>query len=138
VIHLFGDIKKKGDVIYADKDGLLELYTAPDGLFLRVRRHKSGQVIIQRSEDNMEAFFTLEEALGTGEPLSLESIEEMLELEQIRNGVKTELLPKALERAKSVGVLKNVLIARGTPPRVRSFQESQTQLSRQCSKNLRS
>jgi uncharacterized protein (DUF342 family) len=116
VIHLFGDIKKKGDVIYADKDGLLELYTAPDGLFLRVRRHKSGQVIIERSEDNMEAFLTLEEALGTGEPLSLERIEEMLELEQIRNGVKTDLLPKALERAKSVGVLKHVLIARGTPP----------------------
>jgi uncharacterized protein (DUF342 family) len=116
VIHIFGDIKRNGDIIYADKDGLLEMSLAPDGIFMRIRRHKSGQVIIHRSEDNMEAFLTLEEALGTGEPLSLERIEEMLELEQIRNGIKTELLPKALERAKSVGVLKNVLIARGTPP----------------------
>lgn len=75
-----------------------------------------GYIQVSLSEDEMTASITLRRAPdGTG--LEMEQVQEVLSIEGVQHGVDWTALRDALYRSAQGETVKDVVIARGTPPR---------------------
>lgn len=116
VLHLLSGVRLRQDTLEADGPGLLDVAVTPEGVFFRLRQHQNSLIEVKRSVDAMEATLTLHPGKGTGEPLSMEKIEEALKNEQVLEGIDRVTLKEAFDKAQRGARIENLLIARGKPP----------------------
>ncbi|MEM5947246.1 flagellar assembly protein A [Spirochaetia bacterium 38H-sp] len=110
------NIEEKGNLLISSIHGILEEGEKEGVLYLRVRPHSDGKIIIETSPDDMEAYISLEEGTGTGRKLSLEDIKKALKEEGIIKGIDEEAIKNALDEAKQNGKTGRILIAKGKEP----------------------
>jgi len=115
VLHLLAHVRKSGDRLVSDIDGLLEVADLDGATVLRVRPHLDAMAAVARSEDNLVAWLTLVQGRGTGRRLDRGLVDDALEAAQIRAGLDEAALTKALETAQAGGKVEKVVVARGIP-----------------------
>ncbi|MCX7786732.1 MAG: FapA family protein [Spirochaetes bacterium] len=113
---LYENLEKKQNVIIASVDGILEKRTTEEGIYLRVRPHKDGEVKVTLSPNRMEAFLTLMPSEGTGKPITAEWVREAIEQSGIVKGLREDLILDALERVQKGKPVVELPIAFGQLP----------------------
>ncbi|MFP4180004.1 MAG: flagellar assembly protein A [Spirochaetaceae bacterium] len=83
---------------------------------LRVRAHSDSVVHVQLAEDKMKAFLTLSSARGTGEPLTLEKVNRVLDENGVKKGINSTAISRSIEAAKRGEEVTKVPVAEGIPP----------------------
>jgi len=113
---LFENLEKKQNVLIATADGILEKRTVEEGIQLRVRPHKDGEVKVTLSPNRMEAFLTLLPSEGTGKPVTAEWVRQEIERAGIVKGLREESILDALDRVRKGKPVVELPIAFGQPP----------------------
>ena len=106
----------KNDFLYAETEGILDKGEAEGEIKLRVRRHRDAAVTVTLSKDAMQAFLTLQEAEGSGEPLTLERVSAALEQRGVVKGINSAAVSNALEKARGGEEVEGFKVAEGIPP----------------------
>ncbi|ADN01012.1 flagellar assembly protein A [Spirochaeta thermophila] len=114
VIH--ENIEEKGNLLIATIQGIMEQGEKDGVLHLRVRPHRDARILVETSPDDMEAYLTLEEGVGTGRKLTFEDILKAIREEGVVKGVDEGLVKEALRRAQEEGEVRRALVARGKEP----------------------
>ncbi len=113
---LYENLEKKQNVLIATVDGILEKRTTDEGIQLRVRPHKDGEVKVTLSPNRMEGFLTLMPSEGTGKPITAEWVREEIERSGIVKGLREDLILDALERVQKGKPVVELPIAFGQLP----------------------
>ena len=118
LISLQENIQLKDDQLYALEDGILDVIEgeAEEETNLRIRLHVDCVVHVQLAEDNMKAFLTLTAERGTGDPLTLEKVNTVLDENGVKKGLNSNAISESIERAKRGEKVEKVPVAEGIPP----------------------
>ncbi|MFO7849915.1 MAG: flagellar assembly protein A [Spirochaetia bacterium] len=114
-ISLQENIQIREDKLYALEEGVLDLIEEEETV-LRVRVHVDSVVHVQLAEDKMKAFLTLSPARGTGEPLTLDKVNRVLDENGVKKGINSRAISQSIEAAKKGEEVTKVPVAEGIPP----------------------
>ena len=115
-LKLFENLQRVGNEIVTTIGGLLEKGGQGEELFLRVRPHQDREIQVSLSEDRMQAFLTLLPSEGTGKPLDPEAVNRVIAEAGVVKGLQSEIIAKAVTKAKGGGKVDALLIAQGQEP----------------------
>lgn len=123
-LHLFEFLQRKGNFIISTLTGILERRVEEDGAtLLRVRYHRDAEASISVSSDKLTARLTIISAEGSGELVTRETLDALLEHRKISYGLIEEALEAAVRRSSDGEDVEELVIARGKPPRAGGPQE---------------
>jgi len=115
-IDLFENLQRIRNEIVSLATGLLETGSREQSLLLRVRSHRDREILVNLSEDRMEAFLTVFPAEGTGIPIDAQEVEQALAEAGIGKGMIAETLSEAVNKAQNGEKVDGVPVARGQEP----------------------
>ncbi|MDC7126352.1 MAG: FapA family protein [Spirochaetales bacterium] len=102
--------------LVAEKKGLLERSEKDGTTVFRIREHADSEIHIGYSDNRMEGYLTIDPAIGTGAPPSLEDVNMQLSEAGITTGIDNEVIKKTLERSRGGEPIRYIVIAKGKPP----------------------
>ncbi len=115
-IDLLENLKQVGREIVATEGGLLDTAENEAGLLMRVRPHQDREIQVSLNEDRMQAFLTLLPSEGTGEPLDPEAVNRVIVEAGVVEGLQTDEVARAVDRAKEGEPVQGILVAQGKEP----------------------
>ena len=92
---LYENLRKEDNSLVSTINGILDWAETPEGILLRCRPHRDSVVDIDISPDSMKALLSLSPAVGTGSPLSPESVRAAVEEKEITTGLNDQAVEDA-------------------------------------------
>lgn len=115
-VRLFEKLEQKGNLIVSTAEGALDYAVIEDTTYLRVRRHRDGEIKVSIAPDKLTAHLTVKPHEGSGRPVDRGVIENALQGARVTHGVSDQVVSKVLESLNAGKPLKDVPVARGKPP----------------------
>ncbi len=109
-------VERQGTRICTKAEGLLEQWNKPEGAVFRIRPHKNSLAEVRIAANRMSASITLHPSLGTGLPLSLESVRKQVEEKDVVFGINEDVLNRGVEHANGGDDIQDLVFANGKPP----------------------
>lgn len=116
-IKIFEGIKINSKHLICLKDGVLGIARVEKTFFLNVFDYEDSDYKITVSDDNMQAFLTINPSRGAGIGIQLDKIKNDLKEKGILTGINNELLENCVKEANNGKYIKNIVIAKGIMPR---------------------
>ena len=111
------NLGRRGNLVVTLARGILEKRSVPEGLEIRVRPHRDGEVKISLALDRMAGYITLIPSEGTGVPPDAGMIARAAARAGVVRGIRQEILDAALEKVLRGEPITRLLFARGQAPR---------------------
>lgn len=115
-LGLYGSIQRRGNIVIALVDGMLDRADAEDGsILLRVRPHRDAEVRVSVAQDRMSATISVTRSEGWGRRADGTAVDEAVARAQVKAGIDSEVLKAARLAAAMGDEFPDAVFARGKP-----------------------
>lgn len=113
-LTILENLVRKNDLLITEINGFLDVFEDEEGTVVRVRPSESDIIVIEISEDKMEAYLSISENSST--PITEDEINEKLVKAGVIKGLKEGILQKSVESSNGGKIVERVVIASGEAP----------------------
>lgn len=113
-LTILENLVRKNNLLIAEINGFLDVFEEENGTIVRVRPSENEIIIIEISEDKMDAYLSISENGST--PITEDEIKEKLVKAGVTKGLKEDILQKTVESSNGGEIVERVIIASGEAP----------------------